>query len=126
MRTWRPSCASATGGRTRGSRSTGWWSWQFVLSGGWPQLLVSEGYAVFFPNPRGSSGRGQEFARANLGDMGGGDLKDILAGVDALVRDGITDDARVAITGGSYGGFMSAWAATQTDRFAASIACAVV
>ena len=49
------------------------------------QLLVAEGYAVLLPNPRGSSGRGQEFARANLGDMGGGDLKDILAGVDALV-----------------------------------------
>ena len=105
---------------------TGTWSWQFVLSGGWPQLLVLEGYAVFFPNPRGSSGRGQEFARANLGDMGGGDFKDILTGVDALVRDGIADDARVAITGGSYGGFMASWAATQTDRFAASIACAVV
>jgi dipeptidyl aminopeptidase/acylaminoacyl peptidase len=105
---------------------TGTWSWQFAVSRGWPQLLVSEGYAVFLPNPRGSSGRGQEFARANLGDMGGGDLKDILAGVDALVADGIADDARVAITGGSYGGFMASWAVTQTDRFAAAIPCAVV
>ena len=87
---------------------------------------LQEGYAVFLPNPRGSSGRGQEFARANLGDMGGGDFKDILAGVDALVRDGIVDDARVAITGGSYGGFMSSWAVTQTDRFAAAIPFAVV
>jgi dipeptidyl aminopeptidase/acylaminoacyl peptidase len=77
-------------------------------------------------NPRGSVGRGQEFARANFGDMGGADLQDILAGVDALVRDGIADDGRVAITGGSYGGFMSAWAVTQTDRFAAAIPCAVV
>ena len=58
--------------------------------------------------------------------MGGGDLKDILAGVDALVRDGIADDARVAITGGSYGGFMSSWAVTQTDRFAAAMPFAVV
>ena len=53
--------------------------------------------------------------------MGGGDLRDILAGVDALVAAGIADDRRVAITGVSYGGFMAAWAITQTDRFAASI-----
>jgi dipeptidyl aminopeptidase/acylaminoacyl peptidase len=96
----------------------------------WPQMLwllaIQEGYAVFLPNPRGSSGRGQEFARANLGDMGGGDLDDILAGVDALVRDGVADDTRVAITGGSYGGFMASWAVTQTDRFAAAIPFAVV
>jgi dipeptidyl aminopeptidase/acylaminoacyl peptidase len=105
---------------------TGTWSWSFVHAGGWPQLLAAEGFAVLLPNPRGSSGRGQEFARANLGDMGGGDLKDILAGVDALVRDGIADDARVAITGGSYGGFMASWAVTQTDRFAAAIPFAVV
>ena len=58
--------------------------------------------------------------------MGGGDLQDILAGVDALVADGIVDDERVAITGGSYGGFMSSWAVTQTDRFAAAIPFAVV
>ncbi len=105
---------------------TGTWSWTFVAAYGWPQLLTAEGYAVLLPNPRGSSGRGQEFALANLGDMGGGDFKDILAGVDALVRDGIADDDRVAITGGSYGGFMSSWAVTQTDRFAASIPYAVV
>jgi dipeptidyl aminopeptidase/acylaminoacyl peptidase len=105
---------------------TGTWSWQFVHALGLPQLLASEGYASFLPNPRGSSGRGQEFARANLGDMGGGDLGDILAGVDALVRDGIADDARVAITGGSYGGFMASWAVTQTDRFAAAMPFAVV
>jgi dipeptidyl aminopeptidase/acylaminoacyl peptidase len=98
---------------------TSTWSWNFppLLM----QMMVQEGYAVFLPNPRGSSGRGQDFARANLGDMGGGDFKDILAGVDALVLDGIADDARVAITGGSYGGFMSSWAVTQTDRFAAAM-----
>jgi dipeptidyl aminopeptidase/acylaminoacyl peptidase len=103
---------------------TATWGWNF------PSLIaaaaVQDGYAVFLPNPRGSTGRGQEFARANLGDMGGGDLQDILTGIDALVRDGVTDDARVAITGGSYGGFMSSWAITQTDRFAASIPVAVV
>ena len=102
------------------------WSWSFAQLLGLPLLLASEGYATLLPNPRGSTGRGQKFARANLGDMGGDDLKDILAGVDALVRDGIADDERVAITGGSYGGFMSSWAVTQTDRFAASIPFAVV
>jgi dipeptidyl aminopeptidase/acylaminoacyl peptidase len=105
---------------------TGTWSSAFVTAWGWPQMLAADGFAVLLPNPRGSSGRGQEFARANLGDMGGGDFKDILAGVDALVSDGIVDDARVAITGGSYGGFMASWAVTQSDRFAASMPFAVV
>ena len=90
-----------------------------------PTLLAAEGYAFFLPNARGSVGRGPEFAEANLGDMGGGDLQDILTGIDALVRDGIADD-RIAITGGSYGGFMSSWAVTQTDRFAAAMPFAVV
>jgi dipeptidyl aminopeptidase/acylaminoacyl peptidase len=105
---------------------TSTFSWQFMHLYGFPQLFAQKGYAVLLPNPRGSSGRGQEFARADLGRMGGGDLRDILAGVDALVRDGLADDARVAIMGGSYGGFMSSWAVTQTDRFAAAIPYAVV
>jgi dipeptidyl aminopeptidase/acylaminoacyl peptidase len=102
---------------------TATWPWMVL-----PQqlLLAQAGYAVLLPNPRGSVGRGQAFARANLGDLGGGDLHDILAGVDALVRDGIADDDRVAITGASYGGFMSAWAVTQTDRFAAAIPQAAI
>jgi dipeptidyl aminopeptidase/acylaminoacyl peptidase len=102
---------------------TSTWSWSVFSH---PLLLAQEGYAVLLPNPRGSVGRGQEFARANLGDMGGGDLLDILAGIDALVRDGVVDGDRVAITGGSYGGFMASWAVTQTDRFAAAIPLAVV
>ncbi len=102
---------------------TGTWSWSVFSH---PLLLAQEGYAVLLPNPRGSVGRGQEFARANLGDMGGGDLRDIFAGIDALVREGIVDNDRVAIAGGSYGGFMASWAVTQTDRFAASIPFAVV
>jgi dipeptidyl aminopeptidase/acylaminoacyl peptidase len=103
---------------------TSTWAWSFppLLM----QMMLQDGYALLLPNPRGSSGRGQEFARANLGDMGGGDLQDILTGVDALVADGIVDTDRVAITGGSYGGFMSSWAITQTDRFAAALPFAVV
>jgi dipeptidyl aminopeptidase/acylaminoacyl peptidase len=103
---------------------TSTWSRQFPILH-W-LLLVQAGYTVFLPNPRGSSGRGQDFARANLGDMGGGDLQDILAGVDALVRDGVAADDKVAIMGGSYGGFMSSWAVTQTNRFAAAVPFAVV
>jgi dipeptidyl aminopeptidase/acylaminoacyl peptidase len=105
---------------------TGLWSWQFAPYRGLPLLLAEAGYAVFLPNPRGSAGRGQEFARANLGDMGGEDLQDILSGVDSLVEAGTADGDRVGIIGGSYGGFMSAWATTQTDRFRASIPQACV
>jgi dipeptidyl aminopeptidase/acylaminoacyl peptidase len=105
---------------------TGAWSWSFLPAGGTGPLLAQEGYALLLPNPRGSAGRGQEFARANLGDMGGGDLQDILAGIDALVDEGLVDTERVGVYGGSYGGFMSAWAVTQTDRFAASIPLAAV
>ena len=105
---------------------TGCWFWGFAPANGLPNFLASAGYAMLFPNVRGSTGRGPEFAEANLGDMGGGDLQDILTGIDALVRDGIVDDKRVAITGGSYGGFMASWAITQSDRFAAAIPMAVV
>ena len=105
---------------------TGCWPWTFAPGYGLVQLLAAAGYATLLPNVRGSVGWGPEFAEANLGDMGGGDFQDILTGIDALVRDGIVDDARVAITGGSYGGFMACWAVTQTDRFATSLPMAVV
>jgi dipeptidyl aminopeptidase/acylaminoacyl peptidase len=103
---------------------TGAYDWSFPGSSRvWP---ADAGYALLLANPRGSAGRGQEFARANLGDMGGGDLADILAGVEALVAAGTVDTDRVGVMGGSYGGFMAAWAITQTDRFAASIPMAAV
>lgn len=84
-------------------------------------LLVSRGYAVLHPNPRGSAGRGQDFAARVYGDMGGADAEDILSGIDALVARGLVDTNRVAVTGGSYGGFMSCWLITRTDRFAAAM-----
>lgn len=95
---------------------------------GWPvgPLLVSRGYAVFMPNPRGSSGRGQDFAAHVRGDMGGADAQDVLSGVDALVERGVADPARLGVTGGSYGGFMTAWLVTRTDRFAAAVSIAPV
>jgi dipeptidyl aminopeptidase/acylaminoacyl peptidase len=91
-----------------------------------PLLWASNGYAVLLPNPRGSRGYGQAFARANLGDMGGRDLDDILAGIDSLVAAGIVDGRRVGVTGNSYGGFIAALAVGKTDRFAAAIPMAVV
>jgi dipeptidyl aminopeptidase/acylaminoacyl peptidase len=85
--------------------------------------LLRRGYAVFYPNPRGSFGQGEAFAAANVRDFGYGDLRDILAGVDAVERaDATIDDARLGITGGSYGGFMTMWAVTQTQRFKAAVA----
>jgi len=93
------------------------WSMGYVYT----PLMVSRGYAVLHPNPRGSGGRGQDFARAVLGDMGGADTYDYLAGIDALVERGIADPARIGVTGGSYGGFMSAWLITQDQRFAAGV-----
>ncbi|MGN6306625.1 MAG: prolyl oligopeptidase family serine peptidase [Mesorhizobium sp.] len=84
-------------------------------------LVVARGWSIFFPNPRGSTGRGDAFARAVQGDMGGADADDILSGIDALVDMGIADTRRVAVTGTSYGGFMSAWLPTRSDRFAAAI-----
>jgi dipeptidyl aminopeptidase/acylaminoacyl peptidase len=85
-------------------------------------LLVSRGYAVLHPNPRGSSGRGQEFAAAVVGDMGGADTYDYLSGIDAMVERGIADPDRIGTMGVSYGGFMSAWLVTQDSRFKAAVA----
>ena len=86
--------------------------------------LAKEGYYQFFPNPRGSYGQGEAFTRANIRDFGGGDLRDILAGIDAVekVSGAPIDDNRLGLTGGSYGGFMSMWANTQTNRFKAIVA----
>lgn len=94
-------------------------TWGMTYS--WVPLLVSRGYAVLNPNPRGSGGRGQEFARRVVGDMGGADTYDILSGVDALVDRGIADPTRIGLIGGSYGGFMSSWLVTQDRRFAAAV-----
>lgn len=93
---------------------------------GHPLLWTAAGYAVLLPNPRGSRGWGPKFAEAILGDMGGGELADIVAGVEALVSEGLADTSRVGIFGASHGGFMSAWAITQTDRFAAALPMACV
>ena len=92
----------------------------------WPSLnlaaLVASGYAVFLPNPRGSFGQGAAFAEANIKDFGYGDLRDILRGVDAVVARAPIDKDRVGVWGWSYGGYMTIWAVTQTNRFRAAVA----
>ncbi|MBB4611019.1 S9 family peptidase [Sphingomonas yabuuchiae] len=80
------------------------------------------GYYRFLPNPRGSYGQGEAFTAANKRDFGGGDLRDILAGIDAVEKLAPIDDARLGLTGCSYGGFMVMWANTQTNRFKAIVA----
>ena len=86
--------------------------------------LLEHGYALFRPNPRGSYGQGERFTQANVRDFGHGDLRDILAGIDAAAKVAPIDTARLGFTGGSYGGFMTMWAVTQTNRFKAAVAAA--
>src|SRR5205085_12261404 len=89
---------------------------------GLPLHLAADGYFLFFPNPRGSYGQGEEFTRANVKDFGHGDLHDILAGVDEVIKTEPVDGNRVGIAGWSYGGFMTMWAVAQTTRFRAAAA----
>jgi dipeptidyl aminopeptidase/acylaminoacyl peptidase len=94
----------------------------FFASQGSSVDLIHAGYDIFLPNPRGSYGQGEAFVEANKRDFGGGDLRDILAGIDAAEKAAPIDDARLGLTGGSYGGFMAMWANTQTNRFKAIVA----
>ena len=85
------------------------------------QVWAGKGWAVFYPNPRGSSNYGQKTLAANVNDWGGGDYRDIMTGVDALVARGIADPDKLAHIGWSYGGYMTAWVITQTTRFKAAM-----
>ena len=90
------------------------------------QVWAANGYAILMPNPRGSTGYGNAFTVANIGDWGGKDYQDIIAGVDAVVARGVADPQRCVVMGGSYGGFMTFWTVTQTDRFRAAIGHAAI
>lgn len=90
------------------------------------RALVNKGYFVFMPNPRGSYGQGLAFSSANKRDFGGGDWRDILAGVDAVIRQAPVDGARLGLTGHSYGGYMTMWGVTHSLRFKAAVASAGV
>jgi dipeptidyl aminopeptidase/acylaminoacyl peptidase len=85
-------------------------------------LLAAKDYFVFLPNPRGSFGRGEAFTAANVRDLGGGDLRDVLSGVDAVLKSHPVDPKALGLEGWSYGGFMTMWALTQTGRFRAGFA----
>jgi dipeptidyl aminopeptidase/acylaminoacyl peptidase len=95
--------------------------WQDDWGQYFSQVLATAGFAVLRPNSRGGKGRGVAFADAVLGDMGGKDFQDILHGVDFLIKHTLVDGERVGIAGWSYGGFMTAWAVTQTYRFKAAV-----
>ncbi len=95
----------------------GWsmfWEWQ---------CLVAAGISVYACNPRGSQGYGQDFCYANFGDWGDGPMRDVMAGVDALIADGLVDGDRLGVTGGSYGGYLTSWMIGHTDRFKAAVTC---
>lgn len=86
------------------------------------QMATAKGYAVFYPNYRGSTGRGIEFAYSSQSDLAGKEFDDVVDGVDYLIAQGLVDEKRVGVTGGSYGGYASAWMATYySNRFAASV-----
>jgi dipeptidyl aminopeptidase/acylaminoacyl peptidase len=91
-------------------------------SGDFGVALAASGYFLLQPNPRGSFGNGEAFTRANVRDFGYGDLRDILAGIDQAIKIAPIDSNRLGITGWSYGGFMTMWAVTQTNRFKAAMA----
>jgi dipeptidyl aminopeptidase/acylaminoacyl peptidase len=99
-------------------------AWFIGFNGNWynyATLLASHGYVVLLPNPRGSEGQGPAFTEANYQDWGGGDFADIMAGVDYLVAQCISDPNRLAIGGWSFGGFMTSWTVGHTDRFKAAM-----
>ena len=99
---------------------------EWPASFGMPRAIIAalsaRGYYVFLPNPRGSYGQGEEFTRANVKDFGGGDLRDTMAGIDMVTKKYPVDPARLGVTGWSYGGFMTMWTVTQTNRFRAAVA----
>jgi len=95
--------------------------WDNMMAG-W----LSHGYFIFQPNPRGSFGQGEAFTQANVKDFGGGDLRDDLAGVDAVEKVAPIDDGKLGLYGRSYGGFMTMWIVTHSQRFKVAAAGAGV
>jgi dipeptidyl aminopeptidase/acylaminoacyl peptidase len=99
------------------SNFTASYSWESA----WSQLLAAHGYQVLMVNPRGSTGYDSSFVKANRADLGGGDYRDLMLVLDAVIARGTTDPERLGIGGWSYGAEMSAWATTQTGRFKAAV-----
>lgn len=84
--------------------------------------LAGAGYFVFMPNPRGSYGAGEAFTAANVKDFGYGDWRDIMTGVDQVLKEAPVEERRLGLTGWSYGGYMTMWGVTHTQRFATAVA----
>ncbi|GMA65820.1 S9 family peptidase (plasmid) [Alicyclobacillus fastidiosus] len=85
------------------------------------QLLAAEGYVVLYMNPRGSHGYGEQFVQGCVGDWGGRDYEDLMDAVDEAVKLPYVDENQLFVTGGSYGGFMTNWIVSHTDRFKAAV-----
>lgn len=102
------------------------WGPSFDPVHAYAQVLVAQGWAVLTVNPRGSDGYGERFWNGAHGAWGEADADDVLSAVDALVADGTADPARLAVTGYSYGGYLTCWLTTRTDRFAAAVPGGVV
>ncbi|MBD3617561.1 MAG: S9 family peptidase [Gracilimonas sp.] len=95
------------------------WLTSYSMAG---QMGAADGFAVFYPNYRGSTGRGIQFAMSSQGDLAGAEFDDIVEGVDYLIDKGIADPSKVGVTGGSYGGYATGWLSTKySDRFAAGV-----
>lgn len=95
------------------------WLTSYSMAG---QVGAAQGFAVFYPNYRGSTGRGVEFAMSSQGDLAGAEFDDIVEGVDYLIEEGIADKDKIGVNGGSYGGYATAWMSTRySDRFAAGV-----
>jgi dipeptidyl aminopeptidase/acylaminoacyl peptidase len=109
-----PLVVNVHGGPSHACRS----EWDEEITG----PLSAAGYFVLCPNPRGSYGQGEAFTQGNIKDFGGGDFRDIMAGIDALAKQYPIDTKRLGIRGHSYGGYMTMWAETQTACFAAAVA----
>ncbi|HVU14426.1 MAG TPA: S9 family peptidase [Phototrophicaceae bacterium] len=103
-------------------------SWGYVprYISPWDRLISALGCLVLMPNPRGSWGYGHQYQSANVGDLGGGDWQDINAGVDTVIHEGLADADQMAVGGWSYGGYLTTWIVTQTDRFRCAIAGAAI
>lgn len=102
------------------------WAYADFWPGTFLGFFLARGYALLQPNPRGSWGRGRDFASRVVGDMGGADALDLLAGIDRVLEMGVADPARIGVFGGSYGGFMAALLPCLDQRFAASVSIAPV
>jgi dipeptidyl aminopeptidase/acylaminoacyl peptidase len=97
------------------------WAAKHAYNPGYALPHAAAGYAVFLPNYRGNVGWGQEFGRLNIGDPGGAEFQDILAGIDWCIAQGIAKEGQIGVTGVSYGGYMTAWAVATTERFQAAV-----